>query len=36
MLTDYKGLIIDKNTLLKKLSTSLNVSLPAALHELTL
>lgn len=36
MLADYKGLIIDKASLLKKLSTSLNPSLPAALHESTL
>lgn len=32
MLTDYKGIIIDKNSVLKKLSTSLNASLPVALH----
>lgn len=36
LLTDYKGIIVDKNAVLKKLSTSLNASLPVALHEATL
>ena len=36
MLSDYKGTIVDKVPLLRKLSTSLNPSLPAALHESTL
>lgn len=36
MLIDYKGVVIYNNAVLKKLSTSLNASLPAALHESTL
>lgn len=36
MVVDYKGHIADKTTVLKKLATSLNPSLPAALHESSL
>ncbi len=32
MVVDYKGHIGDKTTVLKKLATSLNPALPAALH----
>ncbi len=36
MLLDYKGMIVDKVSLLKKLAISLNPSLPVAIHEATL
>jgi len=33
---DFKGICLDKSTLLKRLATSLSPALPVALHELTL
>ena len=36
MIVEYKGHIVDKTIVLKKLATSLNAALPAALHESTL